>query len=228
MHEVVLRSQAQAQYRPENGGHFGLSLANYAHFTSPIRRYADLIVHRALITACKLGDDGLSDADVQHLAETADLISAAERRSMIAERETVDRLVASHLSTKLGAIFKARISGVVGAGLFVTLPDTGADGFVPVTTLGRSFYVLDDVRHALVSSETGETFQLGDMVDVRLIEVAPVKGGLQVRNGIRWQEGPETRPRWPPPGEKPKATGQGAAVILTRVRLPLRPERGFV
>jgi len=179
VHQVVLRSQAQAQYRPENAGHFGLSLANYAHFTSPIRRYADLIVHRALISACKLGSDGLSGDDIAKLAETAELISAAERRSMIAERETVDRLVAAHLSTRLGAIFKARISGVVGAGLFVTLDDTGADGFVPVSTLGRSFYVLDDVRHALVASETGETFQLGDMVDVRLAEVTPVKGGLK-------------------------------------------------
>jgi len=191
VHEVVLRSQAQAQYRPENGGHFGLSLANYAHFTSPIRRYADLIVHRALITACKLGDDGLSSDDIQNLAETADLISAAERRSMIAERETVDRLVAAHLSTRIGAVFKARISGVVGAGLFVTLPDTGADGFVPVTTLGRSFYVLDDVRHALVSSETGETFQLGDMVDVRLSEVAPVKGGLKFDMESDGKKGPK-------------------------------------
>jgi ribonuclease R len=178
VHEVVLRSQSQAQYRPENAGHFGLALANYAHFTSPIRRYADLIVHRALIKACRLGSDGLSADDVTHLEETADLISAAERRSMIAERETVDRLVAAHLSQQLGAIFKARISGVVGAGVFVTLADTGADGFVPVSTLGRSFYVLDDVRHALVSQETGETFQLGDLVDVRLTGVAPVKGGL--------------------------------------------------
>ncbi len=113
------------------------------------------------------------------LEETAELISAAERRSMIAERETVDRLVASHLSTRIGATFKGRISGVVGAGLFVTLDESGADGFVPVSTLGRSFYVLDDVRHALVSSESGETFQLGDLVDVKLTEVAPVKGGLK-------------------------------------------------
>ncbi len=179
VHEVVLRSQAQAQYRHENAGHFGLSLANYAHFTSPIRRYADLIVHRALITACKLGHDGLSPDDIVSLAETAELISAAERRSMIAERETVDRLVAAHLATRIGATFKGRISGVVGAGLFVNLDESGADGFVPVSTLGRSFYVLDDTRHALVSSDTGETFQLGDNVDVKLAEVAPVKGGLK-------------------------------------------------
>ncbi len=209
VHEVVLRSQAQAQYRPENAGHFGLSLANYAHFTSPIRRYADLIVHRALITACKLGDDGLSSEDTQKLAETAELISAAERRSMIAERETVDRLVAAHLSGKIGATFKARISGVVGAGLFVTLLDTGADGFVPVSSLGRSFFVLDDVRHALVSSESGETFQLGDFVDVRLTEVAPVKGGLKFEM--------ETDGKM---GAKPARIGRH------RVRGPVRPGKG--
>ncbi len=208
VHEVVLRSQAQAQYRHENAGHFGLSLADYAHFTSPIRRYADLIVHRALISACKLGDDGLSAQDISALPETADLISAAERRSMMAERETVDRMVASHLSGKLGATFKARISGVVGAGLFVNLADTGADGFVPVSTLGRSFFVLDDVGHALVSSESGETFQLGDTVDVKLTEVAPVKGGLKfdmVSDGKR--------------GAKPARIGRH------RVRGPTRPRR---
>lgn len=208
VHEVVLRSQAQANYRHENAGHFGLSLADYAHFTSPIRRYADLIVHRALITACKLGSDGLSAQDIEVLVDTADLISAAERRSMVAERETVDRMVAAHLSGKLGTSFKARISGVVGAGLFVTLLDTGADGFVPVTTLGRSFYVLDDVRHALVSSETGETFQLGDVVDVKLTEVAPVKGGLKFEMLSDGKKGP-----------KPPRVGRH------RVRRPERPRR---
>jgi ribonuclease R len=208
VHEVVLRSQAQAQYRHENAGHFGLSLADYAHFTSPIRRYADLIVHRALVTACKLGGDGLSAQDAANLPETADLISAAERRSMMAERETVDRMVAAHLSGKLGAVFKARISGVVGAGLFVNLVDTGADGFVPVASLGRSFYVLDDVRHALVASETGETFQLGDTVDVRLTEAAPVKGGLKFDMASDGKK-----------GSKPARIGRH------RVRGPVRPRR---
>jgi len=208
VHEVVLRSQAQAVYSPDNAGHFGLSLANYAHFTSPIRRYADLIVHRALITALKLGSDGLSPQDISDLKETAELISAAERRAMIAERETVDRLIAAHLSTKLGTTFRARISGVVGAGLFVTLDDTGADGFVPVSTLGRSFYVLDDIRHALVSSETGETYQLGDTVDVKLAEVAPVRGGLRFEMESDGKKGP-----------KPPRVGRH------RVRRPNRPRR---
>ncbi len=179
VHEVVLRSQSQAQYRPLNAGHFGLSLANYAHFTSPIRRYADLIVHRALITSLKLGSDGLSTDDIAQLEATAELISAAERRSMIAERETNDRMVASFLGTSLGAQFKGRISGVVSAGMFVVLNDTGADGFVPASTLGKDYYAFDASRHALVGTATGETFQLGDDVEVRLMEVAPIKGGLR-------------------------------------------------
>jgi ribonuclease R len=179
VHEVVLRSQAQANYRPTNEGHFGLSLANYAHFTSPIRRYADLIVHRALITALNLGDDGLSAQDISQLEDTAEKISAAERRSMLAERETIDRMIASHLADHLGARFKGRISGVVSAGLFVVLHDTGADGFVPASTLGKDYYAFDPSRHALIGSATGETFQLGDEVEVRLMEVTPVRGGMR-------------------------------------------------
>jgi ribonuclease R len=179
VHEVVLRTQAQAIYSSKNAGHFGLSLRRYAHFTSPIRRYADLIVHRALIAALKLGPDGLTPQDVAQLDETAEMISAAERRSMMAERDTIDRLVASFLAHQTGATFSGRISGVVGAGLFVKLDDTGADGFVPASALGRDYYVFDDVRHALIGRSTGETFQLGDNVQVRLVEVAPVKGGLK-------------------------------------------------
>jgi ribonuclease R len=179
VHEIVLRTQSQAIYSPLNAGHFGLALRRYAHFTSPIRRYADLIVHRALISACKLGDDGLSPQDTHQMEETAEVISAAERRSMLAERETGDRLAASFLAEHLGAIFKGRISGVVGAGLFVKLNDTGADGFVPVASLGHDFFDFDQSRHALIGRSTGTLFQIGDRVDVRLLEVAPIKGGLR-------------------------------------------------
>jgi ribonuclease R len=179
VHEMVLRTQAQAVYAPENAGHFGLALRRYAHFTSPIRRYADLIVHRALITALGLGDDGLSAADIAQLEDTAQLISGAERRAMAAERETVDRLIAHHLAGQTGAVFPARIGGVVGAGLFVTLSDSGADGFIPVNSLGSDYFVLDEKRHALVGEHSGETFQLGDRVEVRLMEAAPVSGGLR-------------------------------------------------
>ena len=179
VHDVVLRSQAQATYSPANAGHFGLNLARYAHFTSPIRRYADLIVHRALITALGVGNDGLSPQDIAQLDETAGLISVAERRAMLAERETTDRLIAAFLSPQVGAIFSGKISGVVGAGLFVTLDESGADGFVPVATLGRDYFNYDETAHRLVGQKQGETFQLGDKVKVKLIEVAPVKGGLR-------------------------------------------------
>lgn len=179
VHEVVLRSQAQANYRPSNAGHFGLSLANYAHFTSPIRRYADLVVHRALIKALKLGQDGLTAEDIANLEETGSLISAAERRAMLAERETLDRLIAIHLKDKLGATFAGRISGVVSAGLFVVLDETGADGFVPASSLGAEYFAFDAPRHALVGTASGETHQLGDAVTVKLVEVAPIRGGMR-------------------------------------------------
>ena len=146
-------------------------LRRYAHFTSPIRRYADLIVHRGLISALGLGNDGLTAEDIARLSDTADLVSGAERRAMAAERETIDRLIAAHLAGQTGSIFRGRIGGVVGAGLFITLNDTGADGFVPVSTLGREYFVYDQT-HALIGESTGETFQLGDRVEVKLVEDA--------------------------------------------------------
>ena len=179
VNEVVLRTQAQAVYSPANKGHFGLSLRRYAHFTSPIRRYADLIVHRALISALGFGNDGLSPDDIAKLSDTADMISDAERRAMAAERETIDRLIAAHLSKQTGAVFRGRIGGVVSAGLFVKLDESGADGFVPVTTLGREYFVYDKARHALIGERTGDTYQLGDRLEVKLVEATPVSGGMR-------------------------------------------------
>ncbi len=179
VNDVVLRTQAQAVYSPINKGHFGLALRRYSHFTSPIRRYADLIVHRALVSALGFGDDGLSADDIARLSETADMISDAERRAMAAERETTDRLIAAHLAGQTGAHFRGRISGVVGAGLFIKLNDTGADGFVPVSSLGPDYFVYSVVEHSLVGQRTGATFQLGDQVEVKLLEVTPVSGGLR-------------------------------------------------
>ena len=176
---VVLRSQAQAEYSPQNFGHFGLNLRRYAHFTSPIRRYADLIVHRALITSLKLGDDGLREEDLTQLDAIAEEISGYERRAMKAERETVDRLIAAHLSSKIGREFNGRIAGVARSGLFVQLAETGADGYIPAATLGRDYYVYDEPTHALVGETSGETFQLGQEVDVRLVEAIPTAGALR-------------------------------------------------
>jgi ribonuclease R len=180
INEVVLRSQAQAVYAADNAGHFGLNLRRYAHFTSPIRRYADLIVHRALIRALRAGSDGLpADMDRKELTDISERISAAERRAMAAERETVERLIAFHLADRVGATFTGRISGVTRSGLFVKLAETGADGFVPAATIGADYYRHDEARHALVGERTGETYRLGDPVEVKLIEAAPVAGALR-------------------------------------------------
>ncbi len=177
--QVVLRSQAQAEYLATNYGHFGLNLRRYTHFTSPIRRYADLIVHRALISALKLGGDGLTKQSVEELDDIATEISDCERRAMKAERATVDRLIAFHLSDQIGTRFRARISGVTKVGLFVELEETGADGFVPAAKLSSDYFFFDEARHALIGERTGEMHQLGDEVEVRLVEARPVAGALR-------------------------------------------------
>ncbi|WP_293332128.1 ribonuclease R [Parvibaculum sp.] len=177
--DVVLRSQAQAIYSPDNIGHFGLNLRRYAHFTSPIRRYADLTVHRALIAGLGLGKDGQTDNELAELAEIAEHISATERRSMVAERDSKDRFIAAFLEARIGAEFTGRISGVTRFGLFVKLDDTGADGFIPVSTLGRDFFHHDEIIHALVGERTRHAYRLGDIVRVRLAEAVPVTGGLR-------------------------------------------------
>jgi ribonuclease R len=216
VNEVVLRSQAQAEYAAENYGHFGLNLRRYAHFTSPIRRYADLIVHRALIRAQKLGPDGLpGDADQAALAEIGARISATERRSMAAERETADRLIAHFLADRIGATFDGRISGATRAGLFVKLDETGADGFIPARTIGDDFFRYHEARHALIGDRTGETFRLGDRVTVRLVEAAPVAGALrfEILSGGRVEPGDRHARR-----RRPEERG--------RSRRGERPQRG--
>jgi len=179
VNEVVLRSQAQAEYATANIGHFGLHLQRYAHFTSPIRRYADLLVHRSLVRALKLGTDGLRKEDDQRLADVAKSISEAERRAMAAERETSDRLLSAHLADRTGADFAARVSGVTRSGLFVRLAESGADGFIPISTLGREYFVHDEDLHALVGERSGAGYRLGDVVEVRLIEAIPSAGALR-------------------------------------------------
>jgi len=180
VNEVVLRSQAQAEYAAENYGHFGLNLRRYAHFTSPIRRYADLVVHRALIRGLGLGEGALPETEtLETLSEVAAQISVTERRVMKAERETADRLIAHFLADRIGATFQGRISGVTRAGLFVKLSDTGADGLIPIRTLGTEYFNYDEARHALVGSRSGAMHRLGDVVDVRLVEAAPVAGALR-------------------------------------------------
>ncbi|MDQ0320320.1 ribonuclease R [Pararhizobium capsulatum DSM 1112] len=179
VNEMVLRSQSQAVYSPENIGHFGLNLMKYAHFTSPIRRYADLIVHRALVSSLKLGDGGLTPAEEGVMNDIAAEISTFERRAMAAERDTVDRLIAHHLSGRVNEEFDGRVSGVTKAGLFVTLPTYGADGFVPISTLGRDYFIYDEAHQALSGEKTGLGYRLGDDVRVKLVEAVPLAGALR-------------------------------------------------
>jgi ribonuclease R len=178
---IVLRSQSQAIYSPDNIGHFGLNLRHYAHFTSPIRRYADLIVHRALVSVISNGKakDGQSDEEIGAMEEIAEHISTTERRSMLAERDSNDRFIAAYLEGRIGAEFQGRISGVTRFGLFVKLDETGADGLVPIANLGTEFFHHDEGAHALIGERSGITFRLGEQVVVRLEEAVPVTGGLR-------------------------------------------------
>ena len=175
---TTLRSMSQAYYSRENFGHFGLALKKYAHFTSPIRRYSDLITHRALISSLGLGCDGLKEMDSEKLEGTAKHISDTERRSMVAERDTTDRYLASYLSEKVGNEFEGKISGVAKFGFFVRLNESGAEGIVPVRTLGTDFYYYDDRTNTLRGSETGLIIGLGQRATVRLREVDPIAGGI--------------------------------------------------
>ncbi|NJO36249.1 MAG: RNB domain-containing ribonuclease [Rhodospirillales bacterium] len=198
VNEVVLRSQSQAVYAPENIGHFGLNLQRYAHFTSPIRRYADLMVHRSLIRALELGAGGVTDDEAGQLKDIAQAISDTERRAMAAERETADRLIAGYLADRVGAEFPARISGVTRSGLFVRLSDTGADGFVPAATIGNDYFRHHEAEHALIGDRTGEAYRLGDDVRVRLVEAIPMAGALRfemLSSGKR-SSAPAGKARW--------------------------------
>jgi len=179
VNEMVLRSQSQAIYSPENIGHFGLNLLKYAHFTSPIRRYADLIVHRALVGSLGFGEGGITPNEEAALADIGAEISTFERRAMAAERDTVDRLIAHHLSGRVGEEFDGRVQGVTKSGLFVSLPQYGADGFVPISTLGKDYFIYDEAHQALTGEKTGLGFRLGDSVRVKLAEAIPLAGALR-------------------------------------------------
>ena len=174
----TLRSMTQAYYSPQNFGHFGLALQHYAHFTSPIRRYSDLIVHRALVTAHGWGADGLGPEEIDRLEATAEHISETERRSMLAERDTSDRYLAAYLSERVGNEFGGRISGIAKFGVFVKLDDTGADGLVPIRELGNEYFHYDAEALTLTGSDSGRVIGLGLRATVRLAEATPVTGGL--------------------------------------------------
>ena len=178
IHQLVLRSQAQAVYSPQNLGHFGLALRRYAHFTSPIRRYSDVLVHRALIAGLRLGEGGLPPIEPDRFAELGAHISDTERRAAAAERDAIGRYAALYLADRVGGEFEGRVNGVTRAGLFVTLTETGADGLIPMRGLGGDFYVHDEARHRLVGRRWGRTFTIGDALRVRLAEANAVTGSL--------------------------------------------------
>ena len=178
INELVLRSQSQAVYSPENVGHFGLALRRYCHFTSPIRRYADLLVHRALIAAHGFGDDGLAREDGAGFARVGEHISGTERRAAAAERDAVDRYIAAFLAERVGEVFVGAITGVTRFGLFVALSESGGSGIVPISSLPSDYYDHDERRHCLVGRRWGRVYSLGETVAVRLAEASPVTGGL--------------------------------------------------
>ena len=198
VNELVLRSQAQAVYSPDNLGHFGLALARYAHFTSPIRRYADLLVHRGLISGLRLGEGGLPPEAEEGFEEIGAQISSTERRAASAERDALDRYTAAYLSDRVGQVLPGRISGVTRFGLFVTLLDSGADGLVPISTLGGDFWDHDEQSHALVGRRSGERYQLGERVMVRLVEAEVATGGLvlAIAEDEEEAEAPSPWKRW--------------------------------
>ncbi|MBD3679171.1 MAG: ribonuclease R [Rhodobacteraceae bacterium] len=212
----TLRSMTQAYYAPENFGHFGLALRSYAHFTSPIRRYADLVVHRALIAAHGWGKDGLSPEEIDRLSETAEHISETERRSMAAERDTTDRYLAAYLSDRIGNEFTGRISGIQRFGAFVKLDETGADGLIPIRSIGREFFHYDRDAQTLMGDETGLTLGIGQRVTVRLSEAVPVTGGLMLELlTVEGESLPGGRPRRrgaPPKRKQAKAKRKAAKV----------------
>ena len=203
VNQIILRTQSQAIYSPENIGHYGLSLRNYVHFTSPIRRYADLLIHRALIRSLGLGDDGLPEMDHEEFGGIAAHISMTERRAMLAERDATDRYLAAFLSDRTGAEFLGRISGVGKAGVFITLLDIGAQALIPMRRLGDERYELDDANQAIVGTSTGAGFRLGDTITVRLVEATPATGGLiaeavssgSIKGDGHKRRGPKPKPR---------------------------------
>jgi ribonuclease R len=209
IHELVLRSQSQAVYSPVNLGHFGLALARYCHFTSPIRRYSDLLVHRSLIDGCHLGEDGLPPDAADRFQAIGEHISTTERRAAAAERDAADRYIAGFLAKRVGDILAGRVTGVSRFGLFVRLADTGADGLVPISSLPSDFYDHDERDHALVGRRWGRTYRLGERVAVRLIQAEALTGGLVlelIEGGGELDPGPGPMPTRARKASKPKAS----------------------
>ncbi len=187
IHELILRAQSQAAYSPENRGHFGLALTRYAHFTSPIRRYADLLVHRAIVgglAESRAGSrgggrgDGLPAGAEGAMRDWGERISSAERRAMAAERDAADRYMAAFMQDRIGAAFDATVSGVTRAGLFVTLVENGASGLIPMSRIPDDRFRSRGRKRRPGGADRNLAVQIGETVQVRLRDAAPVTGGL--------------------------------------------------
>jgi ribonuclease R len=200
--EQLLRTQMQARYGPERLGHFGLALATYAHFTSPIRRYADLLVHRSLVSAYRLADGGLPAGEEERFEQIGEQISMLERRAMEAERETIDRYVAAYLADRVGQLVDCRITGVQPFGFFATVEDLGGDGLVLAQTLGSEYFRYDEAARQLVADDTGETYRVGQKLTLRLAEANPVSGSLRFELPEGSYGGPPRRSDRMRPGQR--------------------------
>ena len=222
--EQVLRTQTQAYYGPGNHGHFGLALGSYAHFTSPIRRYSDLIVHRSLVSAYDLGPGGLSAEDAGSMERVGETISNLERRAMEAERETIDRYVAAYLANHVGQVMDARITGVQNFGFFATVEGIGGDGLVPARDLGREYFRYDEASRQLIGEDSGEAFSLGQRLRLRLVEANPASGALrfELPDGVGSAGGP---PRGKGPKRVIKHRGRPANIRVSRSWVSARPGR---
>ena len=229
INEVMLRSQSQAAYSPDNIGHFGLALPRYAHFTSPIRRYADLLVHRSLIAGLKLGLGAMTEEEAAAMPDTAEHITGTERRAALAEREAIDRYLSAYMADKVGASFQARISGVTRFGLFVTLYGNGASGLIPLSSLPDDYWMHDETTQSLTGRRTHRSFRLADDVAVRLAEATPITGGLifGLDDGISRRDlGGAARPR-PTLGEVPPQPTKTKRGVAKKNRKQTKRRGGF-
>jgi ribonuclease R len=237
VNELVLRTQMQAAYSPNNVGHFGLALPRYCHFTSPIRRYADLLVHRAIVDGLKLGSDGLPPGAEGRFEKIGEAISATERRAAQAERDAIDRYTAAYLSAQRGQTVAGRINGVTRFGLFVTLLESGGSGLVPISSLPNDFYEHDEAHHRLIGRRWAREYRLGDPVWSKIVEADPVTGGLvlhlvetedadtAVATGAgRTADGRRDR-KAGPPGRRPPGADRNQPPGGRRNRKPIRKKR---
>ncbi|HEU5047341.1 MAG TPA: ribonuclease R [Rickettsiales bacterium] len=176
VHSMVLRSQMQAYYSERNLGHYGLALEEYCHFTSPIRRYADLIVHRSL--TAYLRKDKTSAPAEDTLSAIAQHISETERTAMLAERDAMDRYRVSYMTRHIGDVFSGTIVSVNEFGLYVALADNGINGFIPVRNLGQDFFIYNRNLACLESRNGRQRFSLGDTIIVCVVEANVTIGSL--------------------------------------------------